>query len=185
MAKTSSSVHRCGPLGKGLPSAGDSHPVFAPMDGGTKVGTVRFADKETARKAVDHALRGFETWSRRPVEERAAALEKLGDLLEENRDRLMAILALEAGKCLHRRHCRDPRGGRLLPLLCAEARAQFGDGRLMPGPTGEENRYRYRGRGVFVCISPWNFPLAIFLGQISAALRPAMRSSQSPPNRRR
>ncbi len=40
----------------------------------------------------------------------------------------------------------------------------------MPGPTGEENRYRYRGRGVFVCISPWNFPLAIFLGQISAAL---------------
>ena len=42
--------------------------------------------------------------------------------------------------------------------------------RALPGPTGESNELRYRGRGVFVCISPWNFPLAIFLGQIAAAL---------------
>jgi RHH-type transcriptional regulator, proline utilization regulon repressor / proline dehydrogenase / delta 1-pyrroline-5-carboxylate dehydrogenase len=53
----------------------------------------------------------------------------------------------------------------------AEARKNFGvDGMLLPGPTGEENRLRLRGRGVFVCISPWNFPLAIFLGQVVAAL---------------
>ena len=41
---------------------------------------------------------------------------------------------------------------------------------MMPGPTGETNELRYRGRGVFVCIAPWNFPLAIFLGQVTAAL---------------
>ena len=52
----------------------------------------------------------------------------------------------------------------------AEARRLFGQETILPGPTGEENRYRLRGRGVFVCISPWNFPLAIFSGQVAAAL---------------
>jgi RHH-type transcriptional regulator, proline utilization regulon repressor / proline dehydrogenase / delta 1-pyrroline-5-carboxylate dehydrogenase len=50
------------------------------------------------------------------------------------------------------------------------ARTEFGAGVRLPGPTGESNELRLRGRGVFVCISPWNFPLAIFTGQIAAAL---------------
>jgi RHH-type proline utilization regulon transcriptional repressor/proline dehydrogenase/delta 1-pyrroline-5-carboxylate dehydrogenase len=140
------------------------------MDGGRRSARSASPNCRPRGKAVDHALKGFETWSRRPVEERAAALEKLADLLEENRDRLMAILALEAGKCLTDGIAEIREAVDFCRYYAAEARARFGEGRLMPGPTGEENRYRYRGRGVFVCISPWNFPLAIFLGQISAAL---------------
>ncbi|WP_422374783.1 bifunctional proline dehydrogenase/L-glutamate gamma-semialdehyde dehydrogenase PutA [Roseibium sp.] len=170
MAKTTAPFTEAGPLGAGLTAAGDTHPVFAPMDGSTRVGTVRFADRETAQKAIMNAQKGFEAWSRRPVEERAAALDKVGDLLEEHRDRLMMILSMEAGKCLTDGIAEIREAVDFCRYYAAEARAQFGEGRLMPGPTGEENRYRYRGRGVFVCISPWNFPLAIFLGQISAAL---------------
>ena len=55
----------------------------------------------------------------------------------------------------------------------------------LPGPTGESNELRYRGRGVFVCISPWNFPLAIFIGQVAAALAAGNASWPSPPSRRR
>jgi RHH-type proline utilization regulon transcriptional repressor/proline dehydrogenase/delta 1-pyrroline-5-carboxylate dehydrogenase len=170
MSETRPPFTEAGPLGKGLSASGDAHPVFAPMDGSTRVGTVRFADTETARKAVDNARKGFEAWSRRPVEERADALDKVGDLLEEHRDRLMTILALEAGKCLTDGIAEIREAVDFCRYYANEARTGFGEGRLMPGPTGEENRYRYRGRGVFVCISPWNFPLAIFLGQISAAL---------------
>ncbi|WP_422040221.1 bifunctional proline dehydrogenase/L-glutamate gamma-semialdehyde dehydrogenase PutA [Roseibium sp.] len=170
MARTQAPFTEAGPLGKGLVPGGEAHPVFAPMDGTTRVGTVRFADTETARKAIETARKGFEAWSRKPVNERAAALERLGDLLEENRDRLMMILSMEAGKCLPDGIAEIREAVDFCRYYANEARTLFGEGRLMPGPTGEENRYRYRGRGVFVCISPWNFPLAIFLGQISAAL---------------
>lgn len=160
------------PLGQGLgqDAGGDVLPLFAPMDGTTKVGTVRFGDRKTAAAAMDVAKKGFERWSRSPVEERAAILDKVADLLEENRDRLMMILSMEAGKCLPDGIAEIREAVDFCRYYAAQARSQFGEGRLMPGPTGEENRYRYRGRGVFVCISPWNFPLAIFLGQISAAL---------------
>ncbi len=170
MAKTTAPFTDARPLGAGLPEPGQARPVIAPMDGTTKVGTVRFADRETARKAVEAAQKGFESWSRKPVHERAAALSKVADLLEENRDRLMTILAMEAGKCLPDGIAEIREAVDFCRYYANEARTLFGEGQLMPGPTGEENRYRHRGRGVFVCISPWNFPLAIFLGQISAAL---------------
>lgn len=170
MRKTSAPFTQAAPLGTGLSSGGEAHPVFSPMDGTTRVGTVRFATRETAQEAVAAARKGFEAWSRRPVHERAEALARLGDLLEENRDRLMMILSMEAGKCLTDGIAEIREAVDFCRYYAHEARTLFGEGRLMPGPTGEENRYRYRGRGVFVCISPWNFPLAIFLGQISAAL---------------
>jgi len=170
MAKTTAPFTVATPLGKGLPANGEPNPIFSPVDGTTKAGTVSFADKATAEKAVDVAQAGFERWSRRPVEERADILAKVGDLLEDNRNRLMTILSVEAGKCLPDGIAEIREAVDFCRYYAQEARTQFGDGRLMPGPTGEENRYRHRGRGVFICISPWNFPLAIFLGQISAAL---------------
>ncbi len=170
MAKTTAPFTTATPLGKGLEVRGDINPVFAPMDGTTEAGSIQFADTTTAEKAIEVAKAGFEHWSRRPVEERAEILAKVGDLLEENRDRLMMILSIEAGKCLPDGIAEIREAVDFCRYYANEAQTQFGDGRLMPGPTGEENRYRHRGRGVFVCISPWNFPLAIFLGQISAAL---------------
>ena len=71
---------------------------------------------------------------------------------------------------LWRRHRRSARGGGLLPLLCAAGRKEFAAPEVLKGPVGETNALALHGRGVFACISPWNFPLAIFTGQIAAAL---------------
>lgn len=170
MSKTTPPIVNAKPLGAGLRSYGAEHAIVSPTDGNTKVGTVRFANQATVQEAIVNAQAGFETWSRRPVEERAEILSKVGDLLEENRDRLMAMLSLEAGKCLPDGIAEIREAVDFCRYYAEEASHHFGEGTLMPGPTGEENRYRHRGRGVFVCISPWNFPLAIFLGQVSAAL---------------
>ncbi|MEJ8476231.1 bifunctional proline dehydrogenase/L-glutamate gamma-semialdehyde dehydrogenase PutA [Roseibium algae] len=149
---------------------GKAENVVSPNDGRTVVGSVINASVETVDEAMKIAGKGFEAWSRRPVEERALALSKVADLLEENSDRLMAILTMEAGKTLPDGLAEIREAVDFCRYYADQANALFGEGVLMPGPTGEENRYRHRGRGVFVCISPWNFPLAIFLGQISAAL---------------
>ncbi len=82
----------------------------------------------------------------------------------------MALLCREGGKTLDDGFAEVREAVDFCRYYAAEARALFAEDRIMPGPTGEENRYRHRGRGVFVCISPWNFPLAIFLGQVTAAL---------------
>ncbi|ADZ72122.1 bifunctional proline dehydrogenase/L-glutamate gamma-semialdehyde dehydrogenase PutA [Polymorphum gilvum] len=157
-------------LAPGLAPVGRPKPVHSPADGRTLVGEVVEADPEDAARAVGSAACGFEVWSRCPVESRAAALERAADLIEANRDRLMALLALEAGKTLPDGIAEIREAVDFCRYYAAEARMRFGEGCLMPGPTGEENRYRLRGRGVFVCISPWNFPLAIFVGQVAAAL---------------
>ncbi len=154
----------------GRPGKGAARPILSPVDGVTLAGTVAEASPEEAAVAIDSAAKGFKTWSRMPVEGRAAALERMADLLEENRDRLMALLAVEAGKTQADGIAEIREAVDFCRYYALEARSLFGAGKLMPGPTGEENRYRFRGRGVFLCISPWNFPLAIFLGQVSAAL---------------
>ncbi len=158
------------PLVPGLDELGAGQNVLSPVDGAILAGTVVNGSRETVEQAMAAATKGFESWSRMPVEERAACLDKMGDLLEDNRDRLMALLCVEAGKTLTDGIAELREAVDFCRYYAAEARGVFGGGRLMPGPTGEENRYRFRGRGVFACISPWNFPLAIFLGQVSSAL---------------
>lgn len=170
MAKTTFPALEAVPLIDGKPGRGVAHPVRSPIDGNTVAGTVTEARETEAKEAFDAAEKGFRTWSRQPVGERAASLERAGDLIEENRDRLMALLAVEAGKTMPDGLAEIREAVDFCRYYADEARTQFGAGTLMPGPTGEENRYRYRGRGVFVCISPWNFPLAIFTGQVVAAL---------------
>jgi len=118
-----------------------------------------------------HALakKGYAEWSSWPVEERAVKLEKLGDLLEKNRAELMALLIYEGGKTLADALGEVREAVDYCRYYSARACADFVV-RDLPGPTGERNQSRLVGRGVFACISPWNFPLAIFLGQITAAL---------------
>ena len=154
----------------GLEPAGPEQPVVSPVDGKTVAGTVVMMTPGEVEPAMAVAQDGFKSWSRTSVEIRAAALEKMADLMEENRDRLMALLCAEGGKTLTDGIAEIREAVDFCRYYAVEARGLFGAGTLMPGPTGEENRYRFRGRGVFVCISPWNFPLAIFLGQVSAAL---------------
>ena len=154
--------------GKGRPAA--PRPLLSPVDGVTLVGTVTEATPVLAAEAMARAAAAFPAWDRTPVEERAAALERTADAIEANRDRLMALLAAEAGKTLPDGLAEVREAADFCRYYAAEARKAFGEGRILTGPTGEENRFVLRGRGVFVCISPWNFPLAIFLGQVAAAL---------------
>jgi len=158
------------PLVSGAAASGAARQIVSPVDRATVIGSVVDASAELAGEAIAAARTGFRAWSARPVAERAAALTRMADLLEANRDRLIALMALETGKTLADGLAELREAVDFCRYYAVEAERLFGETRLMPGPTGEENRYRYRGRGVFACISPWNRPLSVFLGQVAAAL---------------
>ncbi|WP_419906115.1 bifunctional proline dehydrogenase/L-glutamate gamma-semialdehyde dehydrogenase PutA [Hoeflea sp.] len=144
--------------------------VRSPADPGRVVGSIAQAASEDIETAMKAARSGFSRWSRRPAAERAAALARAADLLEAERDRFMSLLSLEAGKTLDDGIAEIREAVDFCRYYGIQAEKLFEQPQTMPGPTGEENRYGWRGRGVFACISPWNFPLAIFLGQVTAAL---------------
>ena len=156
------------PLIDGVALSGVERTVISPIDGST-VGIVREADEVIARAAMAAAQAGFPSWTATLIAERAALLDRAADRLEDNRGRLIALLQFEAGKTLDDALAEVREAVDYCRYYAAQARASLAP-QPMPGPTGESNELRYRGRGVFVCISPWNFPLAIFLGQVSAAL---------------
>ena len=148
---------------------GGARPVVSPIDGKTIVGNVVDLPVESIDEVMAAARTGFAAWSRVPAAERAAALDRLADSLESERDALVALLAREGGKTLNDGIAEVREAADFCRYYAAEARRLFAP-EVMPGPTGESDRLMRRGRGVFVCISPWNFPLAIFLGQVTAAL---------------
>ena len=159
---------RAAPMVDGVALPGIERVVYSPIDG-RDIGIVSEGDDAIVRAAMSAAAAGFTTWAATPVEQRAAALEEAADRLEVNRGRLIALLQIEAGKTLDDALAELREAVDYCRYYAAQARTALTP-QIMPGPTGESNELRYRGRGVFVCISPWNFPLAIFLGQISAAL---------------
>ncbi|HEV2747242.1 MAG TPA: bifunctional proline dehydrogenase/L-glutamate gamma-semialdehyde dehydrogenase PutA [Allosphingosinicella sp.] len=126
-------------------------------------------EKAQAEQAVDRALAAFPSWSLRGVEERAACLDRIADLLERERDTLMALAVQEAFKTIPDALGEVREAVDFCRYYAAQARTGLQPVEL-PGPTGERNVMRMEGRGAWVCIAPWNFPLAIFLGQVTAAL---------------
>jgi RHH-type proline utilization regulon transcriptional repressor/proline dehydrogenase/delta 1-pyrroline-5-carboxylate dehydrogenase len=120
---------------------------------------------EDARRALDTASRAVLP----QAPERAAILERAAELIEAHGAELMALLAREAGKTLPDGLGEVREAADFCRYYAMLARRLFGEGELLTGPTGETNRLVLAGRGPFVCISPWNFPLAIFVGQVSAA----------------
>ncbi|WP_375392446.1 bifunctional proline dehydrogenase/L-glutamate gamma-semialdehyde dehydrogenase PutA, partial [uncultured Sphingomonas sp.] len=118
---------------------------------------------------IARAHAAFPAWSATPVEERAAMLERLADSLEAHRDELMALCVQEAGKTIADAIGEVREAADFCRYYAAQARAGLQPVEL-PGPTGERNVLRLAGRGVWATIAPWNFPLAIFLGQTVAAL---------------
>jgi RHH-type proline utilization regulon transcriptional repressor/proline dehydrogenase/delta 1-pyrroline-5-carboxylate dehydrogenase len=130
---------------------------------------VREGDDAIVRTAMAAADAGFPAWAATPCEQRAAVLARAADLLESHRGELLALLQSEGGKTLDDAVAEVREAVDYCRYYAAQARGSL-SAEALPGPTGESNVLRYRGRGVFVCISPWNFPLAIFLGQVSAAL---------------
>jgi RHH-type proline utilization regulon transcriptional repressor/proline dehydrogenase/delta 1-pyrroline-5-carboxylate dehydrogenase len=156
------------PLIDGVALAGSARAVRSPIDGAT-VGQVIEGDAAIASAAMTAAEAGFPAWEAVPVERRAAMLERAGDLLEARRGRLISLMQREAGKTIDDAVAEVREAVDFCRYYAAQARRQLAP-RPMPGPTGESNVLVQRGRGVFICISPWNFPLSIFLGQVSAAL---------------
>lgn len=143
--------------------------VFAPFDHNLEIGDVKWMRTEQITAAITDAQSAFAAWNNRPVTERCLCLTNLADLLQENRAELVALCILEAGKTIQDAldEVREAIDFCRYYASCAlsdwpvKAAQMFGD---------QEKDYQRTALGVFACISPWNFPLAIFVGQISAAL---------------
>ena len=144
--------------------------ITEPADGRRIVGAVRDADGAELDAAVRSAAAAWRKWDATPAEERARALERAAELMEEATDELVSLCVREAGKTLPDAVAEVREAVDFCRYYAARGRADFGTPLALPGPTGEANSLGLAGRGVFACISPWNFPLAIFTGQVSAAL---------------
>ncbi len=144
----------------------------APLDAAlaaTTVETVPMAQGHEVDAAMQSLHAGFEAWSSRPLGERAALLRRAGDALEARLPEFCGLLVKEAHKTLGDCVAEVREAVDFCRYYADQAEARLQD-QTLPGPTGESNVLRLHGRGVFVCISPWNFPLAIFAGQVVAAL---------------
>lgn len=170
MARASKEPWLAAPLVGGAPVKGETRAVYAPADRGRRIGEVTDATADTAKEAFERALRAHPLWDDTPANDRAAALERAADLYEEHGSRLMAIVMREAGKTLNDAIAELREAVDFLRYYAARARMEFAEPTILPSPTGEIDTIALHGRGVFLCISPWNFPLAIFTGQVSAAL---------------
>jgi RHH-type transcriptional regulator, proline utilization regulon repressor / proline dehydrogenase / delta 1-pyrroline-5-carboxylate dehydrogenase len=155
--------------GKAL-STGPLRNIVSPHDNSVVVGSFcEIADDDILR-ALSIAAKGQRSWCDMRGRARAAILESAADLYEKNRDVLLALLIREAGKTLDNAQADLREAVDFLRYYAAMARQDFDTPKAMPGPTGERNELSLHGRGVFACIAPWNFPLAIFTGQVAAAL---------------
>jgi RHH-type transcriptional regulator, proline utilization regulon repressor / proline dehydrogenase / delta 1-pyrroline-5-carboxylate dehydrogenase len=154
----------------GKPTPGPLRKAVSPIDGKTPVAEISELSPDRVGELFAAASAGFRTWSAKPANIRAAALERAADLLEERRGRFLHLLALEGGKTLDDGLAEVREAIDFCRYYAAQGRELFGPGERLPGPTGESNTLRLRGRGIFLCISPWNFPLAIFMGQVAAGL---------------
>jgi RHH-type proline utilization regulon transcriptional repressor/proline dehydrogenase/delta 1-pyrroline-5-carboxylate dehydrogenase len=144
--------------------------VLSPHDRCHRVGTVRTADGAAIEAAIAGACASAAAWDRLGGPARAQVLDRAAELFERDRNRLIAVMVREAGKTLENALGDVREAVDFLRYYAAEARRLFAAPVALRGPTGETNLLALRGRGPFVCISPWNFPLAIFTGQVVAAL---------------
>ena len=158
------------PVVSGKQIQGEESHSSNPADVADSVGVCSLSTAENVDAALAAAVEGQTAWDRTPAAERAGILEAAADLFEDNRPELLALCIAEAGKTLPDAVAELREAVDFLRYYAAESRRHFGEPRELPGPTGERNTLGMRGRGVFVCISPWNFPLAIFTGQVAAAL---------------
>jgi len=161
---------KAAPLVPGATPTGALLNVTNPADTRQVVGQWQPADSATVEKALANAVAAQPAWNRTPAASRAAILEHAADQLEARLPEFMALCVKEAGKSLPDGIAEVREAVDFLRYYAKQAREQFGHAEKLPSPTGESNELQLHGRGVFVCISPWNFPLAIFLGQVAAAL---------------
>ncbi len=153
----------------GDPQQAQVRNVHNPADNSDVVGSYVTIETDATDKIVEEANAAFHDWNTTTPQQRATALRRCGQLLEQNRTELMAMLTREAGKTMEDALDEVREAVDFCYYYAAECERLFAT-QVLPGPTGESNELQLLGRGTFVCISPWNFPLAIFVGQIAAAL---------------
>jgi RHH-type transcriptional regulator, proline utilization regulon repressor / proline dehydrogenase / delta 1-pyrroline-5-carboxylate dehydrogenase len=155
--------------GKMVAGTNDAREIRNPADRRQTVGWARDGDAAVANAAVSAAHAAASRWSESSVDRRATCLEAMAAGMEEAMPELLQLCIVEAGKTVADAVAEVREAVDFCRYYAARARADFAP-KVLGGPAGESNRLTLHGRGVFVCISPWNFPLAIFCGQIAAAL---------------
>ncbi len=150
--------------------SGDWVTVCSPQNTNHVVGRVQYASTDDVQKAFVSAEDAFTSWSKTDVEYRASLLEKIASLLEEQHTSYLSLLCLEAGKTLPDAIGEIREAVDFCRYYASQARKLMQAPLVLKGYTGEQNEISLHPRGVMVCISPWNFPLAIFMGQVAAAL---------------
>lgn len=158
------------PLINGRPCSGKERLIVNPCDNRLIVGPVTFAEPAAIGDALTGAYQAFADWRLCPVAQRAGYLEQAADLLEQHRLELVSLCIREGGRTIKDALAEVREAVDFCRYYAQSALDLFSEPIRLPGPTGEENRLYHYGRGVYVCISPWNFPIAIFIGQIAAAL---------------
>ncbi|MGR8981079.1 MAG: bifunctional proline dehydrogenase/L-glutamate gamma-semialdehyde dehydrogenase PutA [Gammaproteobacteria bacterium] len=151
-------------------SEGAERPVVNPCDNRLTVGSVILAEPAVVGEALSAASGAFEDWRLYPAAKRAEYLQRAADLLEQHRLELVSLCIREGGRTIKDALAEVREAVDYCRYYAKTALDLFGEFVKLPGPTGEDNRLYHYGRGVYVCISPWNFPIAIFIGQITAAL---------------
>ncbi|KKC24237.1 integrase [Sphingomonas sp. SRS2] len=149
---------------------GPAQPVTSPADRSRVIGHAADATPADVDRAIAAARKAQPHWNAIGGAGRAPILRAMADTLESQTDALIALLSLEAGKTLNDGVAEVREAVDFCRYYADLAERQFGAPTILPGPVGEVNQLELAGRGVFACISPWNFPLAIFTGQIAAAL---------------
>jgi RHH-type transcriptional regulator, proline utilization regulon repressor / proline dehydrogenase / delta 1-pyrroline-5-carboxylate dehydrogenase len=162
--------HGAGPLINGVPLPGEREAVANPADRRDIVGVSRDASAGEISAAFAAASRAQSAWDALGGAARADCLDRAAALLEKSRLDFYDLLIREAGKILPDAIAEVREASDFCRYYAVRAREEFAHGTRLEGPTGELNELSLHGRGVFACISPWNFPLAIFAGQITAAL---------------
>lgn len=150
--------------------AGEPHAVLNPADHSDVVGSVVYAPETSVAAAVELAAKHADAWDSTPVTTRVKVLQNIAELYGQQRVELLALMVREAGKPLEDALADWREAVDFCRYYAYRCQQDFGEPLVLRGATGESNTLRWHGRGVFACISPWNFPLAIFTGQITAAL---------------
>ncbi|MES2700200.1 MAG: bifunctional proline dehydrogenase/L-glutamate gamma-semialdehyde dehydrogenase PutA, partial [Pseudomonadota bacterium] len=159
-----------GPIIGGKTGTGGAADVVAPGRLDQVIGQVAAASSGDVDAALALARAAQPAWDRAGGAARAAVLRAMSDALEGEMDRLVPLLALEAGKTFNDAVAEVREAVDFCRYYAMLAERDFEPPKSLTGPVGETNQWQLFGRGVFACISPWNFPLAIFTGQIAAAL---------------
>ena len=162
--------HHASSLIPGTDAVGELIEVHSPANLDNLIGSYHRALEADIDLAITNAKKAFPGWRDSTVDGKAECLLRLADLMEKHSHTLIYLLQNEAGKTLADCIAELREAVDFCRYYADQAKALCGHGEKMPGPTGESNYLYHQGKGVFVCISPWNFPLAIYAGQVVAAL---------------